>query len=371
MTDGPDASAGRRRLGRRAVLRGAALGAAAPLIPATAATAATAAPASEAPGTAVPATAAHDAATATTATTATGASAGESAAGDSPAPAAASVAFRWLGTAGWRIDVGDRTVLFDPYLTRFPTGLFDGAFDPRTRLRTDPKTVDAHIGRPELVLVSHSHWDHLSDVPHIAKTTGARVVGTETTYHLLVSLGVDAGQISVVKGGEVLDFGGITVEVVPSLHSRNKSCSYFAPGTLHARPARTPRTIADLPEGDTLAFQVTAGAGGPSAFLMGASDFSERAVSGLRPDLAMVAVPTSTSTPRYVPRLLRALGTPGVVVPVHWDDFELPLTGSPVPDPAADLDAFLAQVREVSPATRVVRPDYRTVYDGEMRPAQR
>ncbi|MEU2879516.1 MBL fold metallo-hydrolase [Streptomyces sp. NPDC007070] len=270
-----------------------------------------------------------------------------------------------------RRPLGHRRLFADPYLTRFPTGLFDGAFDPRTRLRTDPKTVDAHIGRPELVLVSHSHWDHLSDVPHIAKTTGARVVGTETTYHLLVSLGVDAGQISVVKGGEVLDFGGITVEVVPSLHSRNKSCSYFAPGTLHDRPARTPRTIADLPEGDTLAFQVTAGAGGPSAFLMGASDFSERAVSGLRPDLAMVAVPTSTSTPRYVPRLLRALGTPGVVVPVHWDDFELPLTGSPVPDPAADLDAFLAQVREVSPATRVVRPDYRTVYDSEMRPAQR
>ncbi|GHA03965.1 MBL fold metallo-hydrolase [Streptomyces echinoruber] len=329
-----DRSPARRTVDRRTVLRGAALGAAAPLIPGTAATA----------------------------------SAGDR--GRGGGQTAGSASFRWLGTAGWRIDVGDRTVLFDPYLTRFTTGLYDGAFDPRTPLQTRPEVVDAHIGRPELVLVSHSHWDHLADVPHIAKTTGARVVGTETTYHLLVALGVDAGQISVVKGGEVLDFDGITVEVVPSLHSRNKKCTYFAPGTLNAPPATVPSTISDLPEGDTLAFQVTVGDSGPSAFLMGASDFSERAVRGLRPDLAMIAVPSSTVTHRYVPRLLRALDTPGVVVPVHWDNFEVPLSGSPVRDPAMDLEAFIAQVGEASPATRVVVPDYRTVYDGDMRPRE-
>lgn len=331
VTDGPRAHSG---LGpnRRTVLRGATLGAAAPLIPATAGPASARQPAR------------------------------------SGGPGAGPVSFRWLGTAGWRIDVGTRTVLFDPYLTRFPTGLYDGAFDPHTPLRTRPDLVDAHVGRPELILVSHSHWDHLADVPHIAATTGARVVGTLTTYHLLVALGVDAGRISVVKGGEVLDFGGIVVEVVPSLHSRNKNCAYFAPGTLSAPPEKVPSTIADLPEGDTLAFQVTAWEGGPSAFLMGASDFSERAVRGLRPDLAMIAVPSGTATHRYVPRLMDALDGPGVVVPVHWDNFERPLTGSPVRDPAMDLDAFLAQVRRASPATRVVVPDYRTVYDAGLRP---
>lgn len=335
VTDRSDVSSG-RRLNRRSVLRGAALGAASPLIPATAGTA----------------------------------SAAEADDSRSSGSAAGSTSFRWLGTAGWRIDVGDRTVLFDPYLTRFTTGLYEGTFDPRTPLQTRPEVVDAHIGRPGLVLVSHSHWDHLADVPHIAKTTGARVVGTETTYHLLVALGVDPAQISVVRGGEVLDFDGITVEVVPSLHSRNKKCSYFAPGTLNAPPPTAPRTISDLPEGDTLAFQVTAGYSGPSAFLMGASDFAERAVRGLRPDLAMIAVPSSTTTHRYVPRLLRALDHPRVAVPVHWDNFEVPLSASPERDPVMDLDAFVAQVEKVSPATRVVVPDYRTVYDATMRPTR-
>ncbi|MFI1395933.1 MBL fold metallo-hydrolase [Streptomyces sp. NPDC020681] len=329
-----------RRFGRRTVLRGAALGAAAPFLASTTASASASATAS----------------------------ASETAGRKGGGRATGSASFRWLGTSGWRIDVDGRTVLFDPYLTRFKTGLFDGAFDPATKLTVNPETVREHIGSPELVLVSHSHWDHIADVPYIAKSTGARVVGTETTYHLLIALGVDPLQISVVKGGEVLDFGGLTVEVVASLHSRNKKYSYFIPGTRNAPPATPPQTISDLPEGDTLAFQVSVGSDGPTAFLMGASDFSEQAVRGLRPDLAMVAVPSSASTHRYVPRLLRALSEPDVVVPVHWDNFEEPLSGPPLRDPSMDLDVFIARVHRESPATRIVVPDYRTVYDGDMRP---
>ncbi|MFG2474427.1 MBL fold metallo-hydrolase [Streptomyces fagopyri] len=350
-------------LGRRTVLRGAALGTAAPLLPAAAAAAAGSA--------ATPSAAPTPESRPASAPTSGSGSAPEPEPepGSAPASASHAASFRWLGTSGWRIDVDGRTVLFDPYVTRFRTGLFDGAFDAGTELRTDPGLVREHVGHPELVLVSHAHWDHLADVPHIARTTGARVVGTETTYHLLVAFGVDPGQISVVKGGEVLDFGGgVTVEVVASLHSRNKKYSYFAPGTLHAPPATPPRTISDLPEGDTLAFLVTAGSGGPSAFLMGASDFCERAARGLRPDLAMVAVPAGTATHDYVPRLLRALDRPDVVVPVHWDNFEEPLTAPPRRDPSMDLDAFVARVRRSSPSGRIVVPDYRTVYGGDMRP---
>ncbi|MGW7367413.1 MBL fold metallo-hydrolase [Streptomyces sp. NPDC054841] len=324
-----------RRVVRRTLLRGAALGAAAPLLPATAATATAAARVSTAP---------------------------------TPVPADSAV-LRWLGTTGWRIGIGGRTVLFDPYITRFSTGLFaaKGSFDPATKLTTDQPLVREHTGRPEVVLVSHAHWDHINDVPYIARSTGARVIGTETTYHVLRALGVDKAQISVVKGGEVLDFDGYTVEVVSGRHSRNARYSYFAPGTLCAPPARAPETISDLPEGDTLAFQLSVG-GGPSVFLMGASDFEERAADGLRPDILMAATPSSKATYRYLPRLLGALGNPATVVPVHWDNFERPLSAPPRRDPAMDLDGFVAGIHRHSPASRVVVPDYRTVYGADMRP---
>ena len=143
--------------------------------------------------------------------------------------------FRWLGTAGWRIDIGDRTVLVDPYLSRFDTGLFDGSFDPGTALSVDVTRIADHPGAPETILVTHTHWDHYNDVPHIAAQSGARVFGTLTAYHLGLAHGLPAAQLSPVKGGEVLDFGDYTVEVVSSLHSRNGSYSMAFPGRARRR----------------------------------------------------------------------------------------------------------------------------------------
>lgn len=270
--------------------------------------------------------------------------------------------FRWLGTSGWRIDIGARTVLVDPYLSRFSTGLFEGAFNPVTKLTVDTTRIADHPGRPQTILVTHTHWDHYNDVPHIARQSGARVFGTLTAYHLGLAFGVPTSQLSPVKGGEVLDFGDHTIEVVSSLHSRNGSYSMAFPGVRVAVPAK-PETIADLPEGDTLAFQVTP-RGGPSVFFMGASDFAERNLAGLAPDVAMIAVPSTDSTHDYVPRLLDALDRPATVVPVHWENFETPLTNPPAvtPDDRARLDTFLAAVRKFAPRTRILLPRYLTPY---------
>jgi L-ascorbate metabolism protein UlaG (beta-lactamase superfamily) len=270
--------------------------------------------------------------------------------------------FRWFGTAGWRIDIGGRTVLVDPYLSRYSTGLFAGAFDPKTPLTVKADTIAARVGKPETVLVTHTHWDHFNDVPHIAATTGARIVGTLTAYHLALASGVPSGQLSPVKGGEVLDFGDFTVEVVASLHSRNAAYSMAFPGVRVTQPA-PPQTIADLPEGDTLAYQLTI-ADGPSVFFMGGSDFVERNLSGLAPDVAMVAMQATTATHDYVPRLLEALGKPKVIVPVHWDNFETDLRNPPpvAPADATRLDALITAIRKASPRSQVITPSYDTPY---------
>ncbi|MFI1917371.1 MBL fold metallo-hydrolase [Nocardia sp. NPDC020380] len=274
----------------------------------------------------------------------------------------ATAEFRWLGVAGWRIDIAGETVLVDPYLTRFPVGIASGSFDTATPLRVDPAAVDPHVGTPKHIFVTHTHWDHFNDVPHIATNTGARVFGTLTAYHLAQSMGVPPSQLSTVRGGEVFDFGSYTMEVVGSLHSRTASYSMFFPGVRVSRP-EPPATIADLPEGDTLNFQLRI-KGGPAVFFMGASDFVERNVRGLAPDVAMLAVNSSTATHDYAARLMRALDHPAKVVPVHWDQFESPLQNPP---PLGDsdrkqLDAFVAAVRAASPRTEVVVPDYLTSY---------
>ncbi|MEU4776221.1 MBL fold metallo-hydrolase [Micromonospora sp. NPDC023644] len=313
----------------------------------------------------------RDAAASTALVTAGGLAAGTARTGPAHAapPAAAPtpgrrgpVSFRWWGTSAWRVDIGDRTVLVDPFLSRIDTGLFRGAFNQAAKLEVRTDVVDSLVDRAETVLVTHTHWDHYMDVPHLAGRTGARVVGTLTAYHLGLAYGLPSGQLSPVRGGEVLDFGAYTVEVVSSLHSRNRSYSMAFPGVRVSPPAK-PETIADLPEGDTLAYQLRV-ADGPSVFFMGASDFAERNLTGLAPDVAMVALPSSTATADYAERLLDALDRPKVVVPVHFDNFETELR-NPVPVAPTDrerLDGLIAAVRRVSPRSRVVVPEYHTAY---------
>ncbi|MEU5942405.1 MBL fold metallo-hydrolase [Micromonospora sp. NPDC047548] len=245
---------------------------------------------------------------------------------------------------------------------RQDTGLFTGAFDPATPLTVDTALVDSLVDRATTVLVTHTHWDHYNDVPHIAERTGARVFGTLTAYHLGLAYGLPAGQLSPVSGGEILEFGDHTIEVVSSLHSRNAGWSLAFPGVRVTPPTR-PATIADLPEGNTLAYQIRVD-GGPSVFFMGASDFAERNLTGLAPDVAMVALQATTSTADYVPRLMAALDHPKVVVPVHWDNFETPLTNPPTVHPTdrRRLDDLVAAVRRASPRTRVLVPEYGTAY---------
>ena len=65
---------------------------------------------------------------------------------------------KWLGAAGWLLHYGDTTIAIDPFFHRPP--------EARPTLP---------IGRDELptldyLLITHCHWDHFADAPHLAAT---------------------------------------------------------------------------------------------------------------------------------------------------------------------------------------------------------
>lgn len=275
--------------------------------------------------------------------------------------------FAWLGTSGWQIRTPTTTVLLDPYVTRFDTGLAAGKFSATTRLRVDPAALDAALGAPGTpegtvgsILVTHTHWDHFADVPHLARTRGATVFTTLTGYHLALAMGVPQKQLAVVRGGEEMHLGDLVMRVVPSLHSRTAAGALLFPGVHTTVPTR-PRTIADLPEGDTLSYLLRSPQG-RSVLLLGGSDYDDQALRGLRVDTVALPVPSTDVTADYAGRLLAALDNPGQVVLVHWDDFESPLTNPPVASQGTrDRMARLTeQIRRLSPGSEVVVPEYRT-----------
>lgn len=297
--------------------------------------------------------------------TAPAAAAGPAAGRRTAAPGYAS--FTWLGTSGWKIRTPHSTVLVDPYVTRFDTGMAAGAFDAGTPLRVDAAALDRALGpaaSPEgavdAILVTHTHWDHFADVPHLAGTRGGMVFTTLTGYHLALAMGVPRDRLAVVRGGEEMHLGDLVLRVVPSLHSRTATGALLFPG-VHTQVPDRPRTIADLPEGDTLSYLLRSPQG-RSALLLGGSDYDDQALRGLAVDTVALPVPSTDVTADYAGRLLRALDGVTQVVLVHWDDFETPLADPPrATDATRDrMRELTRQIRQVVPRARVVVPDYGT-----------
>lgn len=283
-------------------------------------------------------------------------------------PGRSGMRLRWLGNNGWEVRIdrpgaGPATVLIDPWLTRFPTGTYteEGA-DPRTPLVVHEHVIDRYRLRADQILVTHGHYDHLPDVPHLASTTGATVWGTESHANMLLALaaphrqGTLRDQLSVVAGGEHVQLDGYSIRVLRSLHSMTGPRSRVPfPGTRPGGPPPRPQTIADLVEGGTLAYAITSDATGFTLVNFGGSNFSAADLDGLAPDLAMIQ-PGGASVPGYVPRLLSCLGHPPYVVPTHWDDFDEPLD-----EPAVDwggLKELRRAVRDAAPETRFVVVDH-------------
>jgi L-ascorbate metabolism protein UlaG (beta-lactamase superfamily) len=119
--------------------------------------------------------------------------------------------------------------------------------------------IDQHISKADQILIGPGHWDHLADVPIIAKKTGAMVIGSETYGHVLRAAGVPEKQIVQVKGGESMQFDGYTIEVFPGLHSLGPIKKYAVPGHLYSVPAAAPTKVGELPEGDSLIYLITIG----------------------------------------------------------------------------------------------------------------
>jgi hypothetical protein len=109
-------------------------------------------------------------------------------------------------------------------------------------------------------------------------------------------------------------------------------------------------------EGGTLAYLLTIG--GHGILVFGSMNYIESELQGLRPDVALIgAMPERNNIEEYTPRLMRVLGNPPLVIPTHWDRFNVPYTVSQEPA-VGRLQSFLDEVKAASPTTRVIVPEY-------------
>ncbi|HEX6244952.1 MAG TPA: MBL fold metallo-hydrolase [Polyangiales bacterium] len=265
-----------------------------------------------------------------------------------PTRARAELRLTYLGVAGYQLESGAIRILADPYFSRPAPG---GAV-----VVPDLAAIALHApSRADLILVGHSHADHLLDVPSVALATQAQVMGSLSTARVARASGVPDDRIITVKGGEDYAFDGYSVRAIPSLHSALDHKHTF--GAEIPADVTLPMPSSGYAEGGTLAYLIRLG--GHEVLFLSTANFIEHELNGMRPDVAIVAPGLRHEVHDYTCRLMRSLGEPPLVYANHFDDLHAPAENQ---EPPADVKAFADEVRACSPRTQVVIPRAFAVY---------
>lgn len=272
-------------------------------------------------------------------------------------PAGAEVRVRWLGVAGFTIEAGDDTLLHDPYLSR------PGLWRTLTR-RYEPDAavleplVDAagpapELGRADLVLIGHSHFDHLGDAPWLAERTGATVAGSTTTVAISRGYGLPDTQVRRVDPGDTFQHGAFDVRVVESRHAK----IFFGRPPLVGvveKPPSGPIHSFSFKLGDARGYLVTHRASGLRIFLLSSAGYHRPALEALAAEGVTVDVLAASVVggPDDYERVLVETLRPRIVVPQHFDDFFVPLSDpdAVTPQDPEALEAFEDAVRAAAVA---------------------
>jgi len=127
----------------------------------------------------------------------------------------------WLGQAGFWIETSAHRVLVDPYLSDSLARKYAGAKHPHIRMMAPPVLV-GELPRPDLVLVTHAHTDHLD--PDTLAPLHARFPGVPFVVPAAIAavaadrIGADAPLVAVDAGMRLRPVPGLTLDVFPAAH---------------------------------------------------------------------------------------------------------------------------------------------------------
>jgi L-ascorbate metabolism protein UlaG (beta-lactamase superfamily) len=272
----------------------------------------------------------------------------------------------FLGTTTLLFDDGQTQLMIDGFLTRPPasTVVFG-------EVQTNPTVVDGILDRVfdhgrdmrlAAIFVTHSHYDHALDVAYIAERSGAHLYGSRSTLNIGRGGGLCEAQMTRIRPDLQTPWqvGAFEVRVIKSRHS--PPTSFNPTGGVVKAPLQQPARYLAYAEEVTLDFLITHC--GRSMLVKASANSVPGALADTRAEVLFLATAQlGRRSSEFMNRFYEQTVTPvhpRLLVPMHWDDFLVPLSGHlpPAPWPIDKThDAFAFLVARVSDENRTRSPD--------------
>ena len=249
---------------------------------------------------------------------------------------------QYLGVGGYLFRYGKSTLMTAPSITN--PSLFKIA--TLTRLKTDEELVDRllpPVEDVEIILVGHTHYDHLLDVPYIMKKHAKKAVvyGSETMGHIMVAAVDKSRMVTVDKyaargktpGQWIYNQDRTTrFMAIESEHAPHFAGIKLLPkGPYDKDLKRLPRTVFGWVEGQTYAYLIDfLDNHDDIAFRIHYQDAASTPPLGFVPelpaheqkrvDLAILCVASFTQVNDYPEGIIKDIQPKNIILG-HWEDF--------------------------------------------------
>jgi len=227
----------------------------------------------------------------------------------------------YLGVNGYLLRSGDTTILVDPFFSRIPLRevMLNAPVAPKPGAIAYARKAGAIPDHIDGFLVTHSHFDHLFDVPPLQAELGGKVITSETGAFLCEAAGIPRSALLPSMPGDTHRIGGATIRVLGAEHDLVLGSLPY-PGLITEPLAAPPSRPKEWRLGTPLAFLIEIGdrrvyveSGGVVGHPPTVTDI----------DLAIVGTAVGDGKGRYQ-EAVRALN-PRYVLPSHQDNFFNPL----------------------------------------------
>lgn len=292
-------------------------------------------------------------------------------------PAANVLYFKYLGTGGVYLALGENAVLADPFFSN--PSLSDLLFFKK--LKVNKTVIKKYLPQTQYIkgiLVGHGHYDHLMDVPFIATLLNdtAKIVGNETAVNQVAAAIKKHQLINVlpnkVNHASTTDIPWIylsdqlRIMALESQHPPHVAGFIFASDQVKHPQAKLPENALDWQSGKSIAYVIEWLKANNSIYRVLYLSSAAGYPHGLPPhqylknqpgfDLALLGIAKFQSVEDYPAKLLKII-RPKAIVMLHWEKFWQPyIPGQEEALDKTEVAAFIELVQQVVPASKLYLP---------------